>query len=60
MEQFLAVKRNFLKFGKRLSLGLDFDSYTGKADVNMWITNARFIQTVSYGVAAVAEDSEEI
>ncbi len=60
LEQCPAVRQNFLKFGRRLSLALDCDRYTGKADFDMWITNARTFKREAYGVTEFAEDPEEL
>lgn len=68
LEKFPAVKQNFLKFGQRLSLALDCDRYTGQADIDMWITNARTFKILNvrrckreaYGITEFAEDPAEL
>ncbi len=54
-----AVKQNFMKLGQRLSLGLDCDSYTGIADFDWWVKNARTFKTEAYGITEFAEDPAE-
>lgn len=59
LDQFESVRRNFLRLGQRLSLALDCDSYTGVADVDWWIKNARTFKTEAYGIPEFAEDPHE-
>jgi hypothetical protein len=59
LDESLAVKQNFAKLGQRLSLALDCDSYTGIADFDWWIKNARTFKREAYGITEFAEDPEE-
>ena len=60
LDQSESVRHNFLQLGQRLSLALDCDSYTGVADVDWWIRNARTFKTEAYGITEFAEDPDDM
>ena len=59
LDEAFAVKQNFAKLGQRLSLALDCDSYTGIADFDCWVKNARRFKREPYGITEFAEDPKE-
>ncbi len=59
LNESLAVKQNFINLGQRLSLSLNCHYYTGTAEFDCWVKNARTFKTEAYGITEFGEDAEE-